>query len=185
MHIRQYQESDWSAVCEIHDAARPIEVSSFMPGAEALPLKNVAEEDGFFESECFVACEHDKVVGFVCIEPPELSWLYVSPEHHRQGVGKQLVESVLPKLGEDAFLTTSLENTGAIAFYQHMGFRISATFPGSCQGYPCTCVRLTMPGSAREDIPPFPVKESLVLAGYSEAKPGKALKDKMGVWRWV
>ena len=185
MHIRRYQDSDWSEVCQVHNTARLIEVSSFMPGTEVLALEDVAEEDGFFSSDCFVACTNNRVVGFVCIKPPELSWLYVSPEHHRQGIGKQLVDHVLPMLGKDAFLTTALENTGGVSFYQQTGFRIAATFPGSCQGYSCTCVRLTMPGSIHEDRPPVPVKESLLLAGYSEAKPGRAMRDEIGVWRWV
>ena len=185
MHIRRYQDSDWPEVCEVHNAARPIEVGQFMPSTDVFTLEDVAEDDGFFTGDCFVACTNGRIVGFVCIAPPELSWLYVSPNYHRQGIGKKLVEYVMPKLGEDAFLTTVLENTGGVAFYQQMGFRISATFPGSCQGYPCTCVRLTVPGSAREDQPPVPVKESLILAGYCEAKPGRAIRDEMGVWRWI
>lgn len=185
MYIRRYQDSDWSEVCEVHNAARPIEVGDFMHCADVLALEDVAEEDGFFTGDCFVACTNQQVVGFVCIEIPELSWLYVSPDYHRQGIGKQLVAFVLPKLGKDAFLTTAFENTGGVTFYQQMGFRISATFPGSCQGYQCTCVRLTLPGSAREDQPPVPVKESLVLAGYCESNPGTAIRDEMGIWRWV
>ena len=185
MRIRRYRDSDWLEVCEVHNTARPIEVGGFMPCANLLTLEEVAEEDGFFAGNCFVAYMSDRVVGFVCIEPPELSWLYVLPAYHRQGIGKQLVEYVLPELGKDAFLTTAFENTGGVIFYQQMGFRISAIFPGSCQGYPCTCVRLTMPGSAREDQPPVPVKESLILAGYCEAKPGRAVRDKTGIWRWV
>ncbi|MBE9030507.1 GNAT family N-acetyltransferase [filamentous cyanobacterium LEGE 11480] len=185
MHIRRYQDSDWSEVCTVHDAARPIEVDNFMPGAAVLALEDVAEEDEFFAGDCFVALMNNHIVGFMCIEPPELSWLYVSPNYHRRGVGQQLVEYVLPQLGPDAFLTTALENTGGVMFYQQMGFRISATFPGSCQAYPCTCVRLTLPGSMRENQPPVPVKESLVLAGYCESNPGRAVRDAQGIWRWV
>ena len=185
MYIRRYQESDWSSVCEVHNAARWIEVGDFMPAGEVLPLESVAEDDGFFESECFVACADEQAVGFVCIEPPELAWLYVHPDYHRLGIGTMLVEHVLPKLGKDAFLTTALENAGGVSFYQDMGFRIAAIFPGSCQGYRCTCVRLTQPGSALEDRPPTPAKESLVLAGYGESNPGKAVRDNTGVWRWV
>ena len=88
MHIRPYQENDWSDVCQVHDAARSIDVSTFMPSGEVLPLAEAAKEDGFFDSECFVICVQHQVVGFVCIEPPELSWLYVSPKHHRQGIGR-------------------------------------------------------------------------------------------------
>jgi GNAT superfamily N-acetyltransferase len=92
MHIRRYQDSDWSEVCKVHNMARPIEVGCFMPCTNVFTLEEVAEDDGFFAGECFVACINNQVVGFVCIEPPELSWLYVSPDYHRQGIGKKLVE---------------------------------------------------------------------------------------------
>ncbi len=116
MHIRPYRERDWPDVCQVHDAARSLEVSAFMPSGEVLTLQEAAEEDGFFDSECFIACVHHKVVGFICIDPPELSWLYVSPEYYRQGIGRSLVEYVL-KLGKDAYLTTALENAFGVAFY--------------------------------------------------------------------
>ena len=185
MHIRSYQKSDWPDVCQVHDAARSLEVSAFMPSDEVFTLAEAAEEDGFFDSECFVACVHHQVVGFIGIEPPMLTWLYVSPTYHRQGIGRSLMHHVLPKLGKNAYLTTALENADGVAFYQAMGFRISATFPGSCQGCACTCVRLTWPGGDREAIPPKPVKESLVLAGYDDTNPGQAIKDESGIWRWI
>ncbi|MEM6821155.1 MAG: hypothetical protein AAF558_04280 [Verrucomicrobiota bacterium] len=95
-----------------------------------------------------------------------------------------MLEYVFPLVGPNAFLTTSVENKVGVEFYKNMGFRISAEFPGHCQGYPCTCIRMTLPTSKHADRIPQPVKESLMLAGFSEENWGDAYRDEDRVWRW-
>jgi hypothetical protein len=83
MYIRRYRDSDWSEVCEVHNTARPIEVGYFMPCSDAFALEDVAKDDGFFIGNRFVDCTNGRVFGFVCIKPPEPSWLSVSPGYYR------------------------------------------------------------------------------------------------------
>ncbi|MEN8445562.1 MAG: GNAT family N-acetyltransferase [Cyanobacteria bacterium J06555_13] len=182
--VREYSNSDWETVCDIHDRARPYEIRSFAPGASIEPMAEVAEEDGFFDGQQFVACVNQQVVGFVCIENEELTWLYVSPDFHRQGIGRRLVEPVRPQLGRDGYVLTVLENTAAVKFYEQMGFTICAVFPGAYQNYPCTCVRFALPSSRHRDRPPTPVKESLLLSGFDDTDWGTAYRDPYNIWRW-
>ena len=185
--IREYQTSDWPEICRIHDLARPIEVAAFIPKAEVLPMERVAAIDGFLDSQTWVACvDHaeGKVTGFVSIRLPELTWSYVDPSLRRRGIGRKLVNHVLPRLGADGFVLCAGENPQAVAFYQSLGFVISARFPGEAQGYRCECVRLTMPCSKFRSRPPVPAITALRLAGFTENSPGKAFLDEHGVYRW-
>jgi GNAT superfamily N-acetyltransferase len=121
MIIRPYNNSDWGSLCQIYDAARPIEVSGFMLASTVQSMSDVAEADGFFSSDCFVAELDGMLYGFVRIEPPELTWLYVSPKHHRRGVAMALFESVSSELGPDIWLTTAEENLGGVWFLHQYG----------------------------------------------------------------
>lgn len=163
-----------------------------MPLQAVSKMEAIAQEDGFFDAKCYVAeldspidgSRDSSLAGFICIEPPALTWLYVSPKHHRQGIGRALVASVMAELGPDAWLTTAEENAEGVQFYKSVGFIVAATFPGYCQEYPCTCIRLVKPGSRHARHPPTPTQKALQLAGFTEENPGKAVLDAEGVWRW-
>ncbi|MGI8935887.1 MAG: GNAT family N-acetyltransferase [Phormidesmis sp.] len=185
MKVRPYADSDWQMVCQIHDLARPLEVKRFMPTQVIMTMEEIAQEDGFFDSQCYVAETDGLLRGFICIQPPELTWLYVSPDYHRQGIGRALVEAVEEELGSDAWLTTAEENVEGVQFYKSLGFIVAATFPGHCQRYPCTCIRLVKPGSRLATGPPKPTQAALRLAGQTKDNPGRAVQDAKGVWRWM
>ena len=184
MIIREYNNDDWTEICRVHDSARPLEVQCFMPAEKVELMRDVAEEDGFFDSQCFVAYIDSILSGFICIDPPELTWLYVDPELHRKGIGSSLYSYVEPMLGKHAWLTTPKENSIGVQFYHNLGFVISALFPGHCQGYSCTCLRMVRPGSKIHDLPPHPATESLLLAGYTNDRQGTAVLKSNGVWEW-
>ena len=185
LRIRPYSDGDWDAVCEVHDRARPVELESLGPPKGFAGMAEVAEADRFYEGRTFVATSGDSLVGFVTIENEELTWLYVEPSLRGRGIGRALVEHVLPMLGRDAFLLCAAGNLPARRFYEECGFVLAAEFPGSAEGIPTACVRLCLPWSRHRDRPPTPTPESLRLAGYPENAPGHAVRDEQGVWRWT
>jgi ribosomal protein S18 acetylase RimI-like enzyme len=181
--IRPYLDSDWEDVCRIHDLARPIEVHGILGDEKVQPLAVVAKEDGFFENEIYVALNHQKLVGVICINGEEISWLYVDPAMHGKGIGTSLVNHVRNKIGSDGFVMTTIENESGVRFYKKVGFQVGAIFPGGLQGKPCTCVRLALTGSKHLSRKPKPMKTSLILAGYDESDWGEAQLDG-GIWKW-
>lgn len=185
LSIRAYEERDWDAVCRVHDAARPHELRGLVPPESVLPMAAVAEVDGFFRAQTFVAIRAGSVVGFVSSDPPELTWLYVHPEHQGRGVGRRLVEKALPLLGSDGHVLCVATNLRAVRLYESCGFVVAARFPGEVDGFPCTCLRLCLPGSVQAEEPPRPTHRALALAGFPEDRPGSAVRDRSGVWIWV
>lgn len=185
--LRPYKDSDWAAICRIHDRARPQEVAGIMPPGTSAPLEKAAVDEGLFDSQLFVACQNGgrgPVTGFAAIENGLLTWLYVDPAWQGRGVGKALMGHVLPRLGPDGWVMVLASNERAVAFYALFGFQTAAAFPGDCEGYACTVLRMCLPGSPHAERPPRPEISSLLLAGYSETAPGEAVRGEDGVWRW-
>jgi ribosomal protein S18 acetylase RimI-like enzyme len=181
--IRAYLDSDWEDVCRVHDLSRPIEVHGILGDEEVQPLAAVAKEEGFFENQIYEALNHQKLVGLICIDGEEITWLYVDPAMHGKGIGTCLVSHVRNKIGPGGFVMTTIENESSIRFYKKAGFQVGAIFPGGLQGKPCTCVRLALPGSKHLYRKPKPMKTSLILAGYDQSDWGEAhLED--GIWKW-
>lgn len=186
--IRPYRDTDWGAICRIHDRARPQEVAGVMPPGTSAPLAQAAVDEDLFDSRIVVACLGDAegpVVGFAAYEDALLTWLYVDPELQGKGVGKALMAHVLPLLGPEGWVMVLDSNQRAVAFYVALGFHTAAVFPGDCEGYACQVNRMCLPGSSHADRPPQPFLSSLLLAGHTEADPGAAVRGADGVWRWV
>jgi GNAT superfamily N-acetyltransferase len=91
IQLRTYTSADWDAIAAIHDRARLDELRVSV-GVEAfLSLAATAENEGLFDGEVWVACYGETVVGFIAFAEDEVTWLYVSPDHYRQGIGRKLL----------------------------------------------------------------------------------------------
>lgn len=188
IHIRAYEEKDWPEVCAVHDAARPQEVAGVMPPGTFMPMIEAAYDEDFFSGQQFVACEDGpdgRVVGFIACNNAWITWVYVHPDEQGRGIGRAMMDHVRPLVGPDAVLTALSTNTGAIAFYEALGFVQAAVMPGDCEGYACNITRMCLPTSQYRDRYPRPVESSLLLAGYSAENWGHAEKGADGVWRWM
>src|SRR5687768_8588961 len=93
--LRDYDPSDWEAVCGVHDASRPDELRGSVDPRAFKPMAEAAEEDQFFESKTVVACEGARVVGFVSFCKDYITWLYVHPSRYRRGIGRMLLREAL------------------------------------------------------------------------------------------
>ena len=105
-------------------------------------------------SETFIVSQNQQGIdGFIRLTqgplPPsgqgsalEIATLYVQPRHHGRGIGKALLQAGLKKAQDlgaaHPWLTTNVENTAAIAFYQRQGFVITGrtNFEIGNQAYP-------------------------------------------------
>ena len=84
-------------------------------------------------------CERERrLAGVILVKKYwNLSNLFVAPEFQRQGVGRALVEAVLPECRDKSPKAKLMVNssTVAVAFYRHLGFRQTGPGierPGGC-----------------------------------------------------
>jgi ribosomal protein S18 acetylase RimI-like enzyme len=103
--IRAYDDSDWPALCRIHDAARPDELRGSAGLDAFLTLEQTAEGEGLFDGLLRVAETGAQVTGFVALDGDEITWLYVDPAHYRRGIGRALLRHALTHTGNRAEVT--------------------------------------------------------------------------------
>ncbi len=80
-----------------------------------------------------------------------LSWLYVAPLYHRQGIGTRLRRKAWPHLGTQAWTLVKPENAPAILLYKKFGMHSVCSDASN--------IRLALPSSTKFDpsVPNFGV----------------------------
>ncbi len=132
--IRPYDSSDWSRLCEIHDAARLDELDASVGRGAFLTLEQTAENEGLFDYTLFVAEVNGLVQGFVAYSEEELAWLYVDPEFYRRGVGRALVRHVKAVLAPTIQIEMLEGNNPALELYLSEGFTVKERVEGNLVG---------------------------------------------------
>nr|WP_212989281.1 GNAT family N-acetyltransferase [Actinoplanes auranticolor] len=132
--IRAYDDSDWPALCRIHDAARLDELRDSAGLDAFLTLEQTAEGEGLFDGQLWVAETDAGVTGFVALDGDEITWLYVDPAHYRRGIGRALLRHALAHTGDHAEVTVLDGNPPALALYRSEGFVVQETRTGPLVG---------------------------------------------------
>jgi GNAT superfamily N-acetyltransferase len=93
--------------------------------------------------DCYVAQTGGGLVGALAIEGNEIAELFVSPEHHRQGVGTALFRAAERRMAAEGHHTLTLRSAARSArpFYEAMGLEVVDTRPcpfGPLAGWPLT-----------------------------------------------
>jgi ribosomal protein S18 acetylase RimI-like enzyme len=134
IQLRKYNPEDWDAIADIHDRARLDELRASV-GVEAfLSLAATFENEGLFEGEVWVACDNETVVGFIAFADDEVSWLYVSPDYYRQGIGKKLLRHAIDRCGKTVSTSVLSGNDAALHLYLSEGFKFMETKTGKLNG---------------------------------------------------
>ena len=134
MNIRPYLPSDWPRLCEIHDRARLIELRGAGLLDAFLSLEQTAQNEGLFAAELVVAEDKGLVLGFAAFGDGELTWLYVDPDHQRQGVGRALIRHVIDACQGAVETEVLVGNDGALALYLSEGFAVLQRTDGKLVG---------------------------------------------------
>lgn len=134
INIRPYKSTDWSRLCEIHDASRLDELRLTVGTDAFLSLEQTAENEGLFADKLCVATVDNVVQGFIAYSDEELAWLYVDPKFYRKGVGRALVQHVVA----DSKPTIKIEllegNSPALELYLSEGFKVIKRVEGRLEG---------------------------------------------------
>ena len=134
VNTRSYQSTDWSRLCEIHDASRLDELR-FTVGTRAfLTLEQTAESEGLFDDKLVVAEVDGVVQGFVAYSDAELTWLYVDPQFYQKGIGRALVRHAIADATSAMELEVLEGNTPALKLYLSEGFKVIKRIEGQLEG---------------------------------------------------
>jgi putative acetyltransferase len=86
--------------------------------------------------EIWVLCDDDhKPIGFMGISGANLEALFLAPEVHRRGYGRQLVEHARNLKGQLA-VDVNEQNPEAVRFYEACGFVVQGRSPLDSSGLP-------------------------------------------------
>jgi putative acetyltransferase len=122
--IHRYQPSDFDTVTRFWRRAREVAIPEL-----------VARMGYSFEMDCRHFMEHvipscqlwvfereREPVAFLGIKDNFIDHLYLDPDHHRQGIGRALIDHARTLSPDHLWLYTHVANTLARAFYEKNGF---------------------------------------------------------------
>lgn len=89
----------------------------------------------------YVAGRIDSPVGFIGIQDNKIEMLFISPRHHRQGIGKTLVDIAINN-HQAIFVDVNEQNPQALAFYEKMGFTAFNRTETDSQGDPFPIIEM-------------------------------------------
>ena len=140
--IRPYTAQDWTAICRVHDQARPDELCGSCDPRAFVPLADTAEKEGLFRCRIWVACLQEEVIGFVATDRAYVAWLYVSPTYYRKGIGRQLFQHAVAECGSEIYVETLAQNKPALRLYESEGFQVVKRGRNQIEGYDVEWVKL-------------------------------------------
>lgn len=133
--IRPYASLDYNYICDIHDAARKMELALASLDAAFLPFSLAAEREDFFDYPYIdVAAVNNVVVAFSAYTDDELAWLYVLPDMMRKGIGRKLVARALNVEPGIKHIEVLYGNEPARKLYESMGFSVQSIEEGVMPG---------------------------------------------------
>jgi ribosomal protein S18 acetylase RimI-like enzyme len=115
--IRAYKNEDWHAICRIRDRGRPDELCASCDPRAFVPIEQDSEVENLRRAHKYIACDSERVVGFVGVDGEYLAWLYVDPEYHGQGIGRAPLQTGLAEIGRRAWTIVLSGNTPARRLY--------------------------------------------------------------------
>lgn len=145
LHLRPYTAADLSDCLHIWRAAS--EAGHPFLDAAALDADAVLVRDVYIPAaEMTLACEGAQVAGFVAMIGSFIGGLFVSPSHHRRGIGRGLLQAAAARHGPLS-VEVYAANTRAIAFYVSLGFVETGRRAEDDQGRPLPLVWMEQPGA--------------------------------------
>jgi len=143
MPIRPYRDTDWTAVRDIYDLAKPDEMRGVVDASGIPPLEADADMMALFQSSQILVMESGgQIVGFGGSRSTSITWLFVHPEYRRKGIAHALVLEMLERLVGTITLNVATTNVAAYNLYQRLGFTVEREFVGQFNGHACPVARL-------------------------------------------
>lgn len=132
--IRAYKPDDTTAILDVWFQASLI-AHPFLHDSFLEKERENIQQIYLPNTQTWVFEEESKVVGFISMMKNEIGAIFVSPGHHRKGIGKRLLESVKPmhpSLEVEVFKANGIGR----AFYEKNGFQLMKEHIHDATGHP-------------------------------------------------
>lgn len=120
----------------------------FLPEEDIAFYRPLAEEGIASVAELYVTRDASGFTAFMGIEAGKIEMLFVDPRHRGQGLGGRLIDFALRECGARQ-VDVNEQNTQAMGFYRHMGFRITGRDAQDPSGNPYPILHMEI-GSGAE-----------------------------------
>jgi putative acetyltransferase len=120
--IRPYTPEDREAVLDVWYASAQV-AHPFWPPERFDHERRAIAEEFLPRAETHVFERAGTVVGFISLLGAEVGGLFVTPRHHREGIGRALMDTARATR-EHLELDVFAANVSGRAFYERYGFRV-------------------------------------------------------------
>ena len=120
--IRKHQETDLETILDVWHQSSTL-AHPFLDEAFVEKATKAMREMYIPNSETWVYEEDGIIIGFIGMMGNEIGGLFVLPDHHSKGIGKQLVDFI-SELHEELEVEVFKENKIGRAFYNKYGFQV-------------------------------------------------------------
>ena len=154
MKIENAKKSDYHTLINIWEASVRA-THDFLKEDDLIALKPLILENYFdaVELQC-AKDERGKIVGFCGVHEHNIEMLFISPDTRGTGFGSRLVGNAI----HHHHVTTvdvNEQNTQAVGFYEHLGFKVLGRSPLDGQGRPYPLLHMEL-----DHINPLAVEDS-------------------------
>lgn len=146
--VRPIDRSQTDQLIEVWEAAVRA-THDFLTDGDIAALRPLVQ-DGVF-ALTHVRGAHDdeqRLVAFLGVEGTKLEALFVHPDWHGRGLGRQLVRHAVDELGIET-VDVNEQNTRAVAFYLHLGFQVEGRSEVDSLGKPFPLLHLRLVDPSR------------------------------------
>ena len=128
MSIREYIDDDFPRLSAIYANSKLDELINEDSGFTLVPLEEDDKRLSILMASDIYVYDDQGIIGYGAHDGSEITALFVHPEHRGRGVGRALLEYLLSKIPEQAYLYVARSNELAIGIYQEFGFEIVEEF---------------------------------------------------------
>ncbi|WP_413676768.1 GNAT family N-acetyltransferase [Pantoea dispersa] len=143
MTISEVSKEEYHLLIQVwEDAVRA--THHFLNEQDILRLRQLILEN-YFDAVVLrkVSDENHDIVGFIGVQDENIEMLFVSPAHHKKGIGARLVHYAIRHLSAKS-VDVNEQNTAALGFYQHLGFQVTGRSSVDGEGKPLPLLHLKL-----------------------------------------
>lgn len=143
MTISEVSKEEYHLLIQVWEAAVRA-THHFLNEQDILRLRQLILENYFDAVDLRkVTDENHDIVGFIGVQDENIEMLFVSPAHHKKGIGALLVHYAIRHLSAKK-VDVNEQNTAALGFYQHLGFQVTGRSSVDGEGKPFPLLHLKL-----------------------------------------